>query len=52
MTYWMNEWMSDKAVYRTAPATPGPLNIYNTYMVTGQGPNQNPVRPPYPGPGG
>ena len=24
---WINEWMSNKAVYRTAPATPGLLNI-------------------------
>ena len=23
MTYWINEWVNDKGVYKTAPATPG-----------------------------
>ena len=27
LTDWINQWISDKAVYRTAPATPGLLNI-------------------------
>ena len=25
----LNQWINDKAVYRTTPATPGLLNIYN-----------------------
>jgi hypothetical protein len=28
MNEWMNEWINDKAVHRTAPATPGLLIIY------------------------
>ena len=27
MNEWMNEWINDEALYRTAPATPGLLNI-------------------------
>ena len=27
MSYLINEWINDEAVYRTAPATPGLLNI-------------------------
>ena len=30
MTQLMNQSMNDKAVYRTAPATPGLLNIMQT----------------------
>ena len=29
----MNEWMNDEAVYRTAPATPGLLNIAHSQVL-------------------
>ena len=32
-TQWMNEWINDKGVYRTSPATPSLLNIGTTLHV-------------------
>ena len=29
MNEWINEWINDKAFYRTAPATPGLLMMWN-----------------------
>ena len=32
----MNEWINDEAFYRTAPATPGLLNIYSCSSLVGE----------------
>ena len=32
ITQWMNQWISDKDVCRTAPATPGLLSIYVGFL--------------------
>ena len=36
MTHLINQLISYEAVYRTAPATPGLLNIYNVVAVVSQ----------------
>ena len=42
MSYWMNQWIIDKGFFRTAPATPGLLNISyqdNIWVSRGRPPN-------------